>query len=234
MKNLIIVLFVLTFSAVNGQQSWQLSQYLSNGYLVNPASAGERQMLDLNITYRQQWMGSQYAPRSFYVSGTSRIFAPRTLTSETLPTSQSESHSNDKGKIKHAAGGILFQDDFGAFSYTAFGASYNVHVPINSSWTISAALKGSMKNWVFDPTKTQMGTSNDPTLQAFAASSQAFNDWIPSIDFGLYAYSKHLFFSYNSDQLTQGELKFENSPVSPALQRRSYLIMRTWPWTRPT
>jgi len=101
MKNLIIVLFVLTFSAVNGQQSWQLSQYLSNGYLVNPASAGERQMLDLNITYRQQWMGSQYAPRSFYVSGTSRIFAPRTLTSETLPTSQSESHSNDKGKRKN-------------------------------------------------------------------------------------------------------------------------------------
>lgn len=222
MKYITLFLFVLIFSSVNAQQSWQVSQYMANRYLVNPASAGERQMLDFNMSYRQQWLGTQYAPKTIYLSGTSRILAPRTIKSTTLPTSNSDQYSNEKGKLKHAVGGIVLRDDFGAFSYTSIGASYNVHVPLTRSWTLSAALKGSMKNWAFDPNKTQAGTSTDPTLQAFAASAQAFNDWVPSIDIGLYAYSKHLFFSYASDQLTQGEMKFKNSPVTPALNMTHY------------
>ncbi|GAB5538423.1 MAG: type IX secretion system membrane protein PorP/SprF [Salibacteraceae bacterium] len=206
---------------VDAQQTWQVTQYMSNAYLVNPATAGEREMLDLNVSFRQQWLGSQYAPRTFYVSGTSQIFAPRKVNSTTLPTS-SDYQPNKKGKLRHAVGGIVLQDQFGAFSYTSFGASYNVHVPLSKSWTLSTALKATAKNWVFDPSKTQTGTAQDPTLSAFAANSQAFNDWIPSIDFGVYAYSRYLFFSYASDQLTQGELQFENAPVSPALQMTHY------------
>lgn len=216
-----IVLAIATLAAL-GQQSWQLSQYMSNAYLVNPASAGEQQMLDINLSYRQQWLNTQYAPRSYYLCGTSRIFAPRSIKPTTVSTSKSDALLNQKGKIRHAVGGILFRDEFGAFSYSAFGASYNVHIPINRAWTISAALKGSMKNWVFNPNRIQAGPTNDPALQAFTASSQAYNDWIPSVDVGLYAYSKHLFISYSTDQLTQGELTFGNSPVTPALQATHY------------
>ena len=220
MKSIISIICILTFSVAGAQQSWQLSQYLANNYLVNPASAGERQMLDLNMSYRQQWVGSQYAPKTYYVSGASRIFSPKSFRPTTLPTSKSD--LNEQGKIKHGVGAILFRDDFGAFSYTSMGASYAVHVPLSRSWTFSAAIKGSMKNWVFDPSKTQTGTANDPTLQAFAASSQAFNDWVPSVDVGLYAYSLHVFISYATDQLTQGQLKFENSPVTPLLTTTHY------------
>ena len=195
---------------------------MSNSYLVNPASAGEREMLDINLSFRQQWLGTQFAPRTYYLSGTSRIFAPRSIKSTTIPTSKGDLALNEKGKIKHAVGAIMFRDEFGAFSYTSLGTSYSVHVPLSRSWSLSAALKGSLKNWVFDPKKTQIGNVNDPALQAFMASSQASNDWVPNLDFGLYAYSKHLFFSYASDQLTGGKLKFENSPIAPALQITHY------------
>lgn len=222
--NLTIILLLIS-STFYAQQSWQVSQYMSNGYLINPASAGEKQMLDINMSFRQQWIGTQSAPKSFYISGTSRIFAPRSLKASTIPTSKSAEHFNEKGRIKHGAGAIIFRDEFGAFSYTSFGGSYNVHIPINRSWTFSAALKGSMKNWSFDPNKTQAGTANDPTLQAFTASAQAFNDWVPSLDAALYVYSEQLFFSYATDQLTQGELQFGKSPVTPALNATHYGMM---------
>lgn len=222
MKSIFTFILLISVTAVSAQQSWQLSQYLSNGYLVNPAGAGEKQMLDLNMSFRQQWIGTQYAPRTFYISGASQIFGSKSRRPTTIPTSKSTQQLNKKGKVKHAVGGIVLRDEFGAFANTSFGASYNIHVPISRTWTLSAALKGSMKNWVFDPRKTQAGTINDPTIQAFTASSQAFNDWIPSLDIGLYAYSKHLFFSYASDQLTRGTLNFENSPVNPTLQSTQY------------
>lgn len=223
MKKAIILLFVLACAGSSyAQQSWQWSQYMSNAYLVNPATAGERKMLDVNMSFRQQWLGSQYAPRTFYLSGTSRVFDKESAKATTLPTSKDYSEDAKKGKLTHAVGAIVLRDQFGAFSYTQAGASYNVHVPLSRTWRFSAAVKGSMKNWVYDPTKAQIGTVTDPTLEAFAASAQAFNDWIPSVDVGLYAYSRYLFFSYATDQLTGGQLQFENTPVSPALQMTHY------------
>lgn len=223
MKKAIIILFVLACAGSSfAQQSWQWSQYMSNAYLVNPATAGERKMLDINMSYRQQWLGSQYAPRTYYLSGTSRLFDKDGSKATTLPTSSDYSEANQKGKLIHAVGAIVLRDEFGAFNYTQAGASYNVHVPISRSWKVSAAVKASMKNWVYDPTKSQVGTANDPTLEAFAASAQAFNDWVPSVDVGLYAYSRYLFFSYATDQLTGGQLQFDNVPVQPALQMTHY------------
>ncbi|MEZ4722236.1 MAG: PorP/SprF family type IX secretion system membrane protein [Flavobacteriales bacterium] len=225
MKKLLFAIAIIWASNTIAQQSWQLTQYTSNMYLVNPATAGERKMLDMNFSYRQQWLGSQYAPKTYYISGTSRILEPKTLRSTTVPTSADYGEKVEKGKLVHSVGGLLLRDDFGAFSYTSIGASYNIHVPINRSWKLSAALKGTMKNWVFDPTKTQTGTANDPTLAQFTANSQAFNDWIPSLDLGLYAYSRYLFVSYATDQLTQGQLKFEGTTVNPALQMTHYAMV---------
>lgn len=44
------------------------SQYLFNGLLINPAYAGSRDALALNLTWRQQWVGFDGAPSTQVVS----------------------------------------------------------------------------------------------------------------------------------------------------------------------
>jgi len=228
MKRLTSIL-ILTGIAFGGfsQQSWQLSQYQSNAYLVNPATAGEQRMLDINTSYRQQWLGSQYAPKTYYISATSRIFEPKTVRATTMSTSAdyNATGATSGRKVVHALGGIVLKDQFGAFSQTAFGLSYAVHIPLSKSWTMSAALKGSMRNWVFSPSKVQLGQADDPVLSSITTQNQALNTWIPSIDFGLYAYSKYAFVSYATDQLTQGKLKLDNSSIQSTIQRTHYAMV---------
>lgn len=44
------------------------TQYLFNGLLINPAYAGSRDALTANLTWRQQWMGFEGAPRTQVLS----------------------------------------------------------------------------------------------------------------------------------------------------------------------
>ena len=47
----------------NAQQRMQYSQYLWNGYLMNPAFAGIEDYIDLRSGYSHQWAGFEGAPK---------------------------------------------------------------------------------------------------------------------------------------------------------------------------
>src|SRR5688572_30947797 len=50
------------------QQVYQFSQYMQNHYILNTASGGQHDYLDLNTSYRKQWAGIKNSPTTFYVS----------------------------------------------------------------------------------------------------------------------------------------------------------------------
>lgn len=60
------LLFILLLSAKIGysQQTVQFSQYVFNGLAVNPAYAGYKEDLTLNLSFRSQWVGIEGAPRT--------------------------------------------------------------------------------------------------------------------------------------------------------------------------
>ncbi|MBL4703250.1 MAG: type IX secretion system membrane protein PorP/SprF, partial [Flavobacteriales bacterium] len=69
-STLIIVCVVLAASA---QQQYQISQYQTNPYMLNPAASGIYDYIDITGSFRQQWAGFTNAPRTFYVSGHSAL-----------------------------------------------------------------------------------------------------------------------------------------------------------------
>ncbi|MDQ8004114.1 MAG: type IX secretion system membrane protein PorP/SprF [Pedobacter sp.] len=60
-------IFLLTFISFGGfaQQDAQYSQYIFNAVYINPAYAGYRERVNLNLTYRNQWTGINGSPKSF-------------------------------------------------------------------------------------------------------------------------------------------------------------------------
>lgn len=206
------------------QQVWQFSQYLQNEYLLNPAFAGAKDMLKVDLSYRQQWLGIEYSPSTYYLSGNTRIFEKRPkLKSTTLPTSQNVSGSA-KRKVSHGIGGLVLRDRFGAFNQTLISGSYAVHVPISRKWTLSAGLEASLKNFVYDNNQVKLENTTDPALSAFYAnSSQYVNSWEPNVDFGFLATNSKLFLAYSTEQLLQGKLNFDNANINPNLRRTHQL-----------
>ena len=50
------------------QQRPQYSQYMLNNYLLNPALTGIEDYADVRFGHRQQWVGLEGAPVTYYVS----------------------------------------------------------------------------------------------------------------------------------------------------------------------
>ena len=62
-KNILIVVIAMMMAySVTAQHSTLMSQYMFNGLVVNPAYAGAKNNLAVNISYRNQWTGFEGAP----------------------------------------------------------------------------------------------------------------------------------------------------------------------------
>ena len=60
-------------SNVQAQQVYQFSQYLQNLYILNTATAGLHDYTEVNLSYRNQWVGINNSPTTYYVSATQPI-----------------------------------------------------------------------------------------------------------------------------------------------------------------
>jgi len=68
-RNFVLLLFILWQGLSTGllsQQSALLTQYMDNPLLLNPAFAGNRNSLAVDVLSRQQWVGIEGAPASYY------------------------------------------------------------------------------------------------------------------------------------------------------------------------
>lgn len=59
-----ILLFCLAATALFGQQEQQYTQFMYQKLTLNPASAGTKGVPELNLSYRNQWMGFEGAPKT--------------------------------------------------------------------------------------------------------------------------------------------------------------------------
>jgi len=63
-----LILFFLGSLKVKAQQDVLFTQFVFNGLEINPGYAGYKEVTNLNLTYRSQWIGLKGAPQSINVS----------------------------------------------------------------------------------------------------------------------------------------------------------------------
>ena len=68
MRTTLLTIFLACVISAMGQHTPLTSQYLFNGLLINPAYAGTRDAMAVNLTWRQQWVGFEGAPSTQVVS----------------------------------------------------------------------------------------------------------------------------------------------------------------------
>lgn len=212
---LIIIGLVITGSAIS-QQMPQYSQYLRNQYMVNPGAAGVYDFLDVTIGGRWQWVGFGDEPRTAYLSVTSPLTRnPKPKYNPALRISNGPVRNPEikTGKFKHAVGGQLMADQYGAFRKLQLSGTYAIHMPVSKKMNLSFGTRIGLSNNTFLRDKAQVlnmvdqtQTYTDDTYNTFAADQTS--KYILDLGAGLYLYSKNLFVGIAADQLTKDMVEF--------------------------
>jgi type IX secretion system PorP/SprF family membrane protein len=217
MKRIVLIGSLIGFIGISyGQQAPQYSQYLRNQFMVNPAAAGVYDFVDITMSGRWQWLGMDDAPRTAYLSGTTVLTKkPRTVYNPALRTSSGIVRNPEikTGKLKHAVGGQVLADQYGAFRRLNVSGTYAIHLPVSKNYNLSFGTRVGLSNNTFLRDKAQVLNIVDPTLgyndatydQLYLNSS---NKYILDIGAGFYLYSKNAFFGVSADHLSKDFVEF--------------------------
>jgi type IX secretion system PorP/SprF family membrane protein len=140
------------------------SQYLQNGFLINPAYAGTRGALSAFISYRRQWMGINGSPQ---------------LQSISLHT-----------PLKNDKVGLGLMAQFMSYGYTkssSIYASYAYHIKLKNG-KVSFGLKGGFDRSDTDFAEIRLTKPGDPV---FASTDKPY--LLPNISAGVYYFSERVF-----------------------------------------
>jgi type IX secretion system PorP/SprF family membrane protein len=138
MKRISILLFVICFGGLlKAQQLPQITQYMNNNYVINPAVAGMYDYYQVNTTIRNQWAGINDAPRTSVISIYGR-------------------HSEHVG-----LGGTVYNDVTGPTSRIGGAASYTYAFQLTQKVKLSLALQGGFTQFKLIKSELSVEQSGD-------------------------------------------------------------------------
>lgn len=224
MKTIKFAIICLLTAPVMAQQIPQYSQYMINPFMVNPAAAGIYEFADVTLGGRWQWVGFGDEPKSAYLSGSAVIrskkrvmYNPSYRVSQEAPALPQV----ETGKLKHAVGGQVIADQYGAFGRIHFSGSYALHIPLNDKINLSFGTRVGLSNNTFLRDKASVLNPNDPysaysggDLEYDQFVSTNLNKYIMDISAGLFLYHQNFFVGVAFDHLSKDFVKFGAGEVN--------------------
>ncbi len=141
MKRISILIFAICLTGVlKGQQLPQITQYMNNNYVINPAIAGMYDYYQVNTTIRNQWAGMNEGPRTSVISIYGR-------------------HSDNVG-----LGGTVYNDVAGPTSRVGGSVSYTYTLQATKKIKLSMALQGGFTQFKIIKENLSVRDQNDPLM----------------------------------------------------------------------
>jgi type IX secretion system PorP/SprF family membrane protein len=167
MKKFVIFIFLVFSLKENclGQQHPMMSQYLFNGFIINPAYAGSQRPLSTIIHYRRQWWGFEGAPKTGLLA-----------VDGMLPGN------------KNALGLIISNDKIGVTTESEAVLNYAFHFNVADRHRISLGLRGGISHYSANLTDLTLW---DPDDEIYL--NNISGRILPKAGFGAYYYSPKIF-----------------------------------------
>lgn len=225
MKNLIVLLITVFSVAAFAQQQSHYTQFFYNPALYNPAAIGTQDLIDIDLGFRKQWVGVNNSPTTFTLTAHAPIkmkkkdkrprasFNPDAMQFFRNPEVKT-------GRIKHAVGGKVINDQWGAFGMTNVYANYAFHVPLSKTINMSFGVGLGWSNYRFDQQKAITLDPNDPTYIEFLGGGS--NQNIFDMQAGLWIYHKDFFIGLSATNLIMNKIHFGDMKTDNNLNIHSY------------
>jgi type IX secretion system PorP/SprF family membrane protein len=212
----ILILTMAFLLNASAQQAPVYSQYMLNGFLINPAIAGSDGYTALNLTVREQWVGFNGGPSTYALSFQTRLMRESHISRNKQVKRKSKSPFRG-GKV--GLGGYVFNHTNGALDRTGIKATYAYHLEFDKS-QLSFGL--SLIGYQYRIDKDRIDLENPDDVLFLNLDESVF---IPDADFGVYYLSKTLWGGLSIDQMLQSSLKFGGDGFDNFVMYRNYNLM---------
>jgi len=176
----LVVIFFAFAQVAMAQQLPQITNYVINDFVLNPALSGTNEDFEVKSDNRYQWVGITDAPRTYVLS----VNGPY--------------QSKNMGY-----GGYIYNDVTGPTSRTGFALSYGYHVQLTETLKLSMGLSAGMEQFAVDGTQITVHDPGDPVLTNGYQSVI-----VPDFGFGAQIYTDKYWLGLSIPQLYEARLKF--------------------------
>lgn len=213
MKRGLLFLFCSFYLAATAQQRPHYTQYILNNYVLNPALSGIENYGDLKLSARDQWVGLNGAPQTFYLTVHAPVGKKDYKASATSfavpgenPRGQAYWENYTASEPHHGVGFSIISDRTGNFTRTTIAASYAYHVGLSATTNIALGVSPGLSRIGRNVARTDFGggVSVDPAQ----TTNTAGNRLRPDLSAGIWIYSPHYFIGASAQQLIPQRLSF--------------------------
>ena len=221
MKKLVFIsAFIICSANIAGQQLPLYSQYIYNKFLINPAVAGSDGFTSFNLTAREQWAGYSGAPRTFSLSGQTRILKR----GYSLKNSSRGNAYRPKTDGKVGFGGYIFSDRNGLIQRTGFQASYSYHLWVQSNTQLSMGLAVTGYHFKINELEIDFQDPNEPWLN----NDLRRGIFVPDVDFGIYILNPKYNVGFSTLQLFGAAAKIGSDAYQNFRMDRHYYLFGSY------
>ena len=214
MRFVLIIILFFSFIHLDAQQVPLYSQYMMNGFLINPAIAGSEGYTAINLIAREQWLGLKNAPKTHAISAQTRMLK-NSYISKMTSARKRQKLSSRSGKV--GIGGYVFNDKNGPIDRTGMQLSYAYHIRMHQS-QLSFGLSGMFYQFSIDQTKIRF--EEQDIFFEFADKTI----FIPDASIGVYYTAPKLFTGFSTSQLFQSAIRFGEKGYAEYKMKRYYFL----------
>lgn len=197
------------FGATFAQTVPMYSQYMMNGFLINPSFAGRDGYTTVNLTVREQWVGMAGSPSTYAASFQTRILKNSFISKSTAVRKKIVKPTKG-GKV--GLGGYLFNDNNGIMKRTGFQAVYSYHIAMGRTEGIPNDLSFGLALTAYQfaiNTNGLIYEPNDPLLNSYDRSV-----FIPDFNFGASFTTSRYYLGFAMTNLFRGSLLFADTSLT--------------------
>ncbi|QHL87536.1 type IX secretion system membrane protein PorP/SprF [Nibribacter ruber] len=228
--SLVLALVLLLMVESRAQQIPHYSQYTLNPLLLNPAISGTDNYLDVRAGYRNQWVGLEGAPTSYYLSGhmslgkldynsTPTTFRPQSFSKTKSRAQWKPQHKStlQKTRAHHGLGALIQVDQAAGLKRTDAQLLYAYHLPLSANVKLAAGIAAGVTQYGLNWEHLSFTNPGDPVT-----SANDYRKTRPNLGVGLMAYGDRFYAGVSLAQILPAPFSFRASGPgqTPASQQR--------------
>jgi len=217
-KRLLFIMSGLLLAvSLSAQQVPMYSQYVMNGFLINPSYAGNDGYTTINLTAREQWLGLPSSPSTYAVSFQTRLLRDSYIQRSTSVRKDLVRPTRG-GRV--GLGGYVFNDRNGIIRRTGFEAAYAYHIDLSASRSLlSFGLASTVYQFAIDLDGAVVADIDDEFLNNYDRVV-----FIPDFNFGVSYTTQNYYIGFSATQLFRGSLTLGNAAKNPRTELGHFFL----------
>lgn len=199
-----MVLFLSAGSFLYGQQVTSLSQYIMNGFVVNPSLAGRDGYTSVNLAVKKQWLGIKEAPGT-YIAGFQTALLGNGFRLGSNKIRRGVSRPAKAGRV--GVGASIFNDKNAIVRRSGVKFDYAYHIPLGKKLDgqsdLSIGMGLTAYQFALRTDLLQYSYDDDPYLNTFDKSS-----FVTDFSFGMSFTTMKYYAAFSMTNISRGSLVF--------------------------